>query len=57
MFVGSHNFTRSALQNNHEISVLIDSRDISEQTAVYIEKLMGESKRKSAWDFFSDLFR
>ena len=57
LFVGSHNFTRSALQNNHEISILIDSGEIAEQTAAYIEKLIRESKRKSAWDFFSDLFR
>lgn len=35
-FVGSHNFTNSALGFNHEISLLLDNRDMAEQLLAYI---------------------
>ncbi|MBI4715713.1 MAG: phospholipase [Nitrospirae bacterium] len=46
VFIGSHNFTRSALRQNREVSVLIDHRPTAEKTAAYIESLIRESEKK-----------
>jgi phosphatidylserine/phosphatidylglycerophosphate/cardiolipin synthase-like enzyme len=56
VFIGSHNFTRSALQNNHELSVLIISKEVGEETARYIEGLWDESEKKGAWGRLRKMF-
>ena len=38
-FIGSHNLTQSALKYNNELSVLIDSTEVSEKTLNYIKSL------------------
>lgn len=38
-FIGSHNLTQSALKHNNELSVLIDSPAIAEETLNYIKDL------------------
>ena len=38
-FVGSHNLTHSALAYNHELSLLIDNRQLARELAYYIETL------------------
>jgi phosphatidylserine/phosphatidylglycerophosphate/cardiolipin synthase-like enzyme len=35
--VGSHNFTQSALKYNHELSLLIDDRQLAEKLVFYME--------------------
>ncbi|NOX25531.1 MAG: phospholipase [Deltaproteobacteria bacterium] len=35
-FIGSHNFTHSALGRNHELSILIDNRQLANQVVNYI---------------------
>ena len=37
--VGSHNLTHSALAYNHELSLLVDSRDLAEELLKYMDKL------------------
>jgi phosphatidylserine/phosphatidylglycerophosphate/cardiolipin synthase-like enzyme len=39
VIMGSHNLTNSALKYNHEISVLIESPDMAEDTLRYIDML------------------
>jgi len=39
VFLGSHNFTHSALASNHEFSVLIDSRTLATEISRYIQGL------------------
>ncbi len=39
LFVGSHNLTNSALKYNHELSVLIDSPSLAQETMRYIDSL------------------
>ena len=36
-FIGSHNFTQSALKYNHEMSLLIDNRELAEKLVSYME--------------------
>ncbi len=38
-FVGSHNFTHSALARNHELSILIDNRQLAGQIINYIKSI------------------
>jgi len=38
-FIGSHNFTHSALGRNHEMSVLIDNRQLARQVINYIKSI------------------
>jgi phosphatidylserine/phosphatidylglycerophosphate/cardiolipin synthase-like enzyme len=38
-FIGSHNLTQSALRHNNELSVLIDSPAVAEETLKYIKGL------------------
>jgi phosphatidylserine/phosphatidylglycerophosphate/cardiolipin synthase-like enzyme len=38
-FIGSHNLTQSALKHNNELSVLIDSPVLAEETLNYIKSL------------------
>ncbi len=38
-FIGSHNLTHSALALNHEVSLLIDNRDLAAQLTDYMSKL------------------
>jgi len=38
-FIGSHNLTQSALKHNHELSVLVDSPAVAENTLNYIKDL------------------
>ena len=38
-FIGSHNLTQSALKHNHELSVLVDSPAVAENTLDYIKDL------------------
>jgi phosphatidylserine/phosphatidylglycerophosphate/cardiolipin synthase-like enzyme len=45
-FIGSHNLTRSALQSNHELSVMIASRSFAEKAAQYVEAIIHESEKK-----------
>ncbi|MBN1366196.1 MAG: hypothetical protein JW976_15440 [Syntrophaceae bacterium] len=44
VFLGSHNFTQSALKYNNEISVLLDSPDIADHARNYILKIIKEGK-------------
>ncbi|MEW6426627.1 MAG: phospholipase D-like domain-containing protein [Thermodesulfobacteriota bacterium] len=37
--VGSHNLTQSALSRNHELSLIIDNRDLAARLLDYIERL------------------
>jgi phosphatidylserine/phosphatidylglycerophosphate/cardiolipin synthase-like enzyme len=39
LFIGSHNLTHSALQHNHELSVLIDDTDLARETIRYLKRL------------------
>ena len=36
--VGSHNFTQAALKYNHELSLLIENRELAEKLVSYMEK-------------------
>jgi phosphatidylserine/phosphatidylglycerophosphate/cardiolipin synthase-like enzyme len=38
-FIGSHNLTQSALKHNHELSILVDSPAVAEETLNYIKYL------------------
>ncbi len=38
-FIGSHNFTHSALGRNHEVSILIDNRQLANQLINYIKSI------------------
>jgi phosphatidylserine/phosphatidylglycerophosphate/cardiolipin synthase-like enzyme len=38
-FIGSHNLTQSALKHNHELSVLVDSPAVAQETLNYIKNL------------------
>ena len=38
-FIGSHNLTQSALKHNHELSVLVDSPAVAQETLNYIKDL------------------
>lgn len=42
VFVGSHNLTHSALDRNHEFSLLVDNRALAQETLFYIRKLRME---------------
>ena len=44
IFLGSHNFTQSALKYNNEISVLLDSPDIAKNARDYMLKIIKEAK-------------
>jgi len=44
ILLGSHNFTQSALKYNNEISILLDSPDMAEDTRNYILKIIREAK-------------
>ena len=39
VFIGSHNFTHSALFHNHELSVLIDDPDLARDVIRYVQGL------------------
>jgi hypothetical protein len=39
VFLGSHNFTHSALRHNHEASVLIDSPKLAHQALAYLQRI------------------
>ncbi|MFO7760882.1 MAG: phospholipase D-like domain-containing protein [Desulfobia sp.] len=38
-FLGSHNFTHSALSHNHEMSILIDNRNLAEEMIDHIDMI------------------
>lgn len=38
-YLGSHNLTQSALRHNNELSVMIDSAEIAEETIAYLNSL------------------
>lgn len=40
VFVGSHNLTRSALEHNNEVSVLMESPEVASETRGYLKHLM-----------------
>ena len=44
IFLGSHNFTQSALKYNNEISVLMDRPDLAKNVRNYILKIIKEGK-------------
>ncbi|MBN1470261.1 MAG: hypothetical protein JW925_00645 [Syntrophaceae bacterium] len=44
IFLGSHNFTQSALKYNNEISVLLDRPDLAKSVRNYILKIIGEGQ-------------
>ncbi|MEM4514412.1 MAG: phospholipase D-like domain-containing protein [Ignisphaera sp.] len=44
VFVGSHNWTESALKYNHEVTVLIKSDALAQQIKNYFEKLWNEGR-------------
>jgi len=44
IFLGSHNFTQSALKYNNEISVLLDSPDMAKNARDYMLKIIKEAK-------------
>ena len=39
VFLGSHNFTQSALRHNNEASVLIESPKIAQQALAYLKRI------------------
>ena len=39
VYIGSHNFTQSALKYNHELSVMIDSPELSAEVTSYLNNL------------------
>jgi len=43
-FVGSHNWTQSALRYNHEVSVEIDDRALGRKLVAYADRLAAEGK-------------
>ena len=43
-FIGSHNMTHSALGDNHEFSLLVDSRELAAELAEYIGQIIEEGK-------------
>jgi len=49
-FVGSHNFTHSALKHNHELSLLVDDPDLAARLVDYLEKVISpeSANRKSS---------
>jgi phosphatidylserine/phosphatidylglycerophosphate/cardiolipin synthase-like enzyme len=44
IFLGSHNFTQSALKYNNEISVLLDNPDMAKNARDYILKIVKDAK-------------
>jgi phosphatidylserine/phosphatidylglycerophosphate/cardiolipin synthase-like enzyme len=44
IFLGSHNFTQSALKYNNEISILLDNPDMAKSARDYILKIIKEAK-------------
>ncbi len=44
IFLGSHNFTQSALKYNNEISVLLDNPDMAKNARDYMLKIIKEAK-------------
>jgi phosphatidylserine/phosphatidylglycerophosphate/cardiolipin synthase-like enzyme len=44
IFLGSHNFTQSALKYNNEISILLDNSDMAKNARDYILKIIKEAK-------------
>ena len=44
IFLGSHNFTQSALKYNNEISVLLDRPDLAQNVRNYILKIIKEGQ-------------
>jgi phosphatidylserine/phosphatidylglycerophosphate/cardiolipin synthase-like enzyme len=46
-FIGSHNLTHSALQYNHEFSLLIDSGDLADELNSYIQGILEEKKQEA----------
>lgn len=43
-FIGSHNLTASALQYNKELSIMIDSVEVANETAGYIEDMLDRNR-------------
>ncbi len=39
VYLGSHNLTQAALRRNNELSVLIDSPELADEVAAYLERL------------------
>lgn len=39
VYIGSHNFTRSAMEFNHEASIRIESADLAKDVIQYIENI------------------
>jgi len=48
VFVGSHNLTHSALSENHEVSLLINSRRLAEEMLTYMGGILKESGGNSS---------
>ncbi|MBI3304063.1 MAG: phospholipase [Deltaproteobacteria bacterium] len=46
VFLGSHNFTHSALRHNNEASVLLDSPQIAKQVLSYVHRIEAESRHE-----------
>ncbi|MBI3327914.1 MAG: phospholipase [Nitrospinae bacterium] len=46
VFLGSHNFTHSALLHNNEASVLIESPEIAKQALTYVQRIEEESRHE-----------
>ena len=44
IFLGSHNFTQSALKYNNEISILLDRPDLAKSARNYMLKIIQEAK-------------
>jgi phosphatidylserine/phosphatidylglycerophosphate/cardiolipin synthase-like enzyme len=44
VFLGSHNFTQSALKYNNEVSILLDRPDLAQNVRDYILKIIREAK-------------
>lgn len=45
-FIGSHNLTTSALKYNNELSLMVESEEVAEETVRYIEGIIAGSKKK-----------
>jgi phosphatidylserine/phosphatidylglycerophosphate/cardiolipin synthase-like enzyme len=48
VFLGSHNFTHSALRHNNEASVLIESPKIAQEALAYVKRIEELSAREPA---------
>jgi phosphatidylserine/phosphatidylglycerophosphate/cardiolipin synthase-like enzyme len=44
VFIGSHNFTASALKHNSELSILIDKPDLAQKMRRYMLTIIEEAK-------------